>query len=78
MRSEAELSAEGRKYARTWGLANDDELVNSFVGKDVYVLRGSGKGRIGRAIGVGSKAATVVFDGSLDQHKVGLKDAVNL
>lgn len=52
--------------------------MRSFVDKDVYVLEGSGKGRIGRAIGVGSKSATVVFDGSQVKHKVQLRDAVNL
>lgn len=73
-RSEVEL----RAHARTSSLADKSELVASFVGQDVFVRRGMGKGRIGRAVGVGLDKATVVFDGSQDQYKVGVKDAVNV
>lgn len=73
-RNEVEL----KTYARTSGLVDKNEMIASFVGKEVYVLRGSGKGRIGRTVGVGSESATVVFDGSQSHHKVGLTDAVNL
>lgn len=73
-RNEVEL----KTCARTSGLVDKNEMIASFVGKEVYVLRGSGKGRIGRTVGVGSESATVVFDGSQSHHKVGLTDAVNL
>lgn len=73
-RNEVEL----KTYARTSGMVDKNEMIASFVGKEAYVLRGSGKGRIGRVVGVGSESATVVFDGSQAHHKMGLTDAVNL
>ena len=66
------------KGARTCGLADKDELRNSFANKDALVLCGVVKGRIGRVIGVGDSIAYVCFDGRPESHPIHLHDAINV
>lgn len=54
-------------------------LINSFIGKEVYIHKGPVKGRIGRVVGIGTdNTAFVVAEGSAGKVKMRSTDAISM